>query len=679
MTALRGALFTALALLLLTPFIVTPGTVFPFVVGKALWSRVLIEVAFALWVALALARPAYRPPHSWLLGALALWLAVQFLAGAFGVSPQYSLWSNYERMLGNIDALHWAALALVLASTLRTPGAWRAAFGALTASGAAVACLVIARALGAEVPFYGELPEPERYRVGGPLGNPTFLALYVMANAVLATGLAVTAKRPATRLLWAICAVAQLYALALAGSVGGFAGLAAATGCAALAFALKRPGRARAAALGVLIALALAGAALGARFLDTGRTATVALAKSSLPGARALRHAGGTHLMRPSVQSRLAAWRAGLAGFAERPVLGFGPGNYATVFGRYGTGYAATAERHDQAHGKLVEVAVATGVVGLVCWLVLWGGALALLLRASDTFTLFAGAALAGYLVQVQFLFDTAAGMLVATPLLAYAVWTGPRGLPDGWRGRAWAPAARSRGLFARDGTRRALGGIALALVLAGLLAHAAIYRAADVRHLARGARPEAALLAGIEAFGPLAGLYRMRLFAWSAANWAALRGQHPRRAARLLIRAEAEAAESLRRAPRDWRIAHLLAQLYHVLAYTDPAYAPQAERHLRRARALAPARAVFPPPLAPPTNLSSRTLPDGRVELAWQPARGAGYHQVARPVEPGAWRTVLYSYEPGRRTFTVPAGTARYGIKACRHPRACSDWVAWP
>ena len=33
----------------------------PYVVGKALWSRSIIEIVFALWAVLALARPAYPP------------------------------------------------------------------------------------------------------------------------------------------------------------------------------------------------------------------------------------------------------------------------------------------------------------------------------------------------------------------------------------------------------------------------------------------------------------------------------------------------------------------------------------------------------------------------------------------------------------------------------------------
>ena len=60
----RFTLFGVLGLLLLTPFIVTPATVYPFVVGKALWSRSLIEVAFALWAVLALIHTDYRPPRS---------------------------------------------------------------------------------------------------------------------------------------------------------------------------------------------------------------------------------------------------------------------------------------------------------------------------------------------------------------------------------------------------------------------------------------------------------------------------------------------------------------------------------------------------------------------------------------------------------------------------------------
>ena len=168
-------------------------------VGKALWSRSLIEIVFALWAVLALARPQYRPPRSWLLLLLAAGLAVSLLAGCLGASVERSLWSSYERMQGVIDGAHWFVLALVLASMLRSGAEWRALLGLNAAAGAAMAALVIARHQGLDVPFYGELPERHLPRMSGLFGNPTWLSVYMLFNLTLAAGFAVQGWLPAAR------------------------------------------------------------------------------------------------------------------------------------------------------------------------------------------------------------------------------------------------------------------------------------------------------------------------------------------------------------------------------------------------------------------------------------------------------------------------------------------------
>ena len=419
---LRLAVFAGLGLILLTPFVITPGTIFPFVVGKALWSRSLIEAVVALWAVLALADPAYRPPRSWVLVALAAGLAVSLLAAAFGVSLQHSLWSSYERMQGLVDGAHWVAFAVVLAAVLRSAAAWRALLSASACAGTAMACLVIARHWQLEVPFYGTAPEPYLPRMGGPLGNPTFLGAYLLTNLMLALGLAARAWRRAGGLLWTAAAALQLWGLALAGSVGAFAGLGAGLGFAALAGAVLARGRARWAGAAVLVALGASALALGLRFVDPGRAAAPGI---DLP---AVRYVAGVNLHRPSVQSRLAAWEAGLEGFAERPALGWGPENFATVFGRFASGYGAVAEPHDQAHGKLVEVAATAGAAGLAAWFALWALAFASVWRAASrtdagerALAVCVGAALSGHVVQSQFLFDTAAGSLQCMVLLGFA------------------------------------------------------------------------------------------------------------------------------------------------------------------------------------------------------------------------------------------------------------------
>ena len=104
-SGLRLALFGVFGLLLVTPFVISTGTVYPFVVGKALWSRALIEIAFALWAVLALTRPGYGPPRSWELVLLGVGLGVSLLSAWSGVSV--------ERMQGVVDQAHWCVLGLV--------------------------------------------------------------------------------------------------------------------------------------------------------------------------------------------------------------------------------------------------------------------------------------------------------------------------------------------------------------------------------------------------------------------------------------------------------------------------------------------------------------------------------------------------------------------------------------
>ena len=125
-SGLRLALFGVFGLLLVTPFVISTGTVYPFVVGKALWSRTLIEIAFALWAVLALTRPGYGPPRSWVLVLLGVGLGVSLLSAWSGVSVERSMWSDFERMQGVVDQAHWCVLGVVLAAVLRTPREWRA-------------------------------------------------------------------------------------------------------------------------------------------------------------------------------------------------------------------------------------------------------------------------------------------------------------------------------------------------------------------------------------------------------------------------------------------------------------------------------------------------------------------------------------------------------------------------
>ena len=226
---------------------------------------------------------------------------------------------------------------------------------------------------------------------------------------------------------------------------------------------------------------------------------------------------------------------------------------------------------------------------------------------------------------------------------------------------------------------RAAAGVAAGALAGAGLVITGTMRTAADQRYPAPGSLPTAVVADGIDAFPPLAGVYRKYLFDGLARRWPSLHEQHPEQAGRLLRLADREAAAAVEQEPWNWRIAHLLAQLYRVVADTRPDYEATARSHLARAHALAPAREVFPTPLVPPGDLASSPLPGGRLELRWHPSPGAGYHQIAQAAESGTLRAIHYAYDPAQCTWAVPGGGVRYRIKACRYPRDCSAWKEWP
>ena len=685
---LRGAVLAGIALVLLTPFAVMPDVFQPYAVGKAVWSRAAIAVTFALWAGLALADPAARPPRSPLLLVLAIGAAVAVLAAAAGADFQRSLWSSYERMQGVVDLLHWFAFFLVLISVLRTARAWRLVLALNLVAATALVLVVIARSLEIEVPFYGGHPEREPRRFGGPLGNPVLLGAWLSVNAIVALGFAAAAAlrrdgsaggRGGAALAWGAAAVLHLWGLLLAGSTAAFAGLVAGAVVALAGFALLAPRRRRRAAR--LAAGALAGAA--AAGLAIAALGGLPAEWARHPPLQLLDKFDPDH---PTLQGRLAAWRASLAGFAERPLLGWGPENFDAVFGRHATGYGAVMQAHDRPHSTLFETAATAGAAGLAAWLALWAATAVAAWRAArglagpiPVLALFAGAALAAHFVQTLASFDTAASRLQHMLLLAFLAFAAvPRHRPGA------AAALPGAALLRRRAARGALLAAALAAAGIGLATTAAIHGAA--RDLQTGIA-ERAFLANfrrvVEGFEPLAGEPRRLLFLNAAPHWEELHRTRPEEAAAFAALIAREAQAAIAAEPLNWRVQRALARLYRRVAAFDPSFAGSARDHLAAAKALAPERAILEATLGRPAALEVRYPAGGRPELRWQGAEGAGYHVVRETTGNGGWRPLLFSYDASRTAFVPPPATGPgprlFAVKACLYPGRCSGWAKWP
>lgn len=406
-----GAIFLILA----TPLVVSFSMFFPFITGKAVFFRLLAEIAFGGWLILALRDARYRPRWSPVLWSLVALVAVAILATVFSVNPIKSLWSNFERMEGLVTYLHLFAYFLALIGMLQSREWWQRFFTASVGVSVAVSLYALGQMFGLfEIHQSG-------VRLDATLGNATYLAVFLLFNIFLAAVLwwQQTGKGVARWLLLASLVLNSfvLYHTATRGAILGFLAGAATI---ALLLAIFKTGRPRQIGAGLLVGLVLL---VGGFWL----------AKDSqlIQGSPVLSRFAGISLTDATTQSRLLIWQMSVKGLAERPLLGWGPDNFQLVFSRFYDPLMCRQEPwFDRAHNVFMDWLVTTGVLGAAAYLALFvSGAYLLLHQAitkrGEADLLILVGLLVAYGVNNLFVFDNLTSYLLFFSVLGYLHFLG--------------------------------------------------------------------------------------------------------------------------------------------------------------------------------------------------------------------------------------------------------------
>lgn len=411
-------------LLPFVPLIVTSSMFFPFITGKNFAFRIIVEVIFGAWLALALIAPAYRPRRSLILGALALFVAVIGIADLQGVYPFKSFWSNYERMDGWVTIAHVLAYTVVAASVITTEKLWRVLFKTSLAVSVWMALSGLAQITGL-VAIGGGGAAGLSARVDATFGNPIYLAVYMLFHVFLAAMLWVQtweARRPGTRLapslVYGTVIVLDTLALFLTGTRGTMIGLIGGVFVSLLlvAFLSRRNmlvRRAAVASLGGIILLvgafwSVRDAAWVHKVGFLSRLATISTEDNT-------------------VKARFLNWGMAWEGVKERPILGWGQENYAIVFDKYYDPRMYAQEQwFDRVHNIVFDWLVAGGFLGLISYIGIFAAALWSLWRGSGFSpverSILTGL-LAGYTAHNFFVFDNVTSYILFGTVLAYIVW----------------------------------------------------------------------------------------------------------------------------------------------------------------------------------------------------------------------------------------------------------------
>ncbi len=345
----------------LAVIIITPSTLFPFIVGKYTFFKIAVELALLFFVwGWATSKFSIKQP---LVIAVSVFVFIFVLAGFAGINPGASFWSNFERGEGSFLLLHFYVYFFLLLGLMKNENDWRRFFAVVMASGSLVALYGVAAGLGISG-FVGASGFCERF--AGSLGNPAYLGTFLIFMIFYAAYLLVSGDwRKKNWRVWKAPALIFLIIyffvfLLFSQTRGALLGLG--TGIIAALFYLVAvlPSRKwRWILFGAAAALLVTGA-VGVYYRQY-----IDLAPWCAGG-------GGNRILDVSfegetINTRFALWRQSIEAWKERPILGWGPENFAAAFEKYYN--PVHTVWFDRAHNIFFDYLVMTGGLGLLSFI----------------------------------------------------------------------------------------------------------------------------------------------------------------------------------------------------------------------------------------------------------------------------------------------------------------------
>ena len=404
----------------LAVMIVTPSTLFPFIVGKYVFFRTAVALALIFFLLGLLFQDKLSEMSRRLLSifkkplviAVTIFVLIFLLACFFGVDPKFSFWSNFERGEGGLQILHLGVFFLLLVILFREEKDWRKLFWVSVLA----ASLVIFYSIGARLKyidaemiartengfeireltgrggpwfqtFKNFIGDPfslgPTSRFSGSLGNPAYTATYLVFTLFYAGYLLIKKTRINTdekriytdkksalisqnlyKSVLLLSIILFLVFFWLAATRGAFLGLIAAIIFGAFYFAFQYK-KYRKPLIGLILVGVMA-VSLMIYFKD-------APIIKSLPGSRLFQ----ITLSAESWQHRILMWQTAIEGWKERPLFGWGPENFSQIFEKhfpikYFSPQAGFGAWFDRAHSIYFDYLAETGILGLLSYLAIF-------------------------------------------------------------------------------------------------------------------------------------------------------------------------------------------------------------------------------------------------------------------------------------------------------------------
>ena len=427
---------------LVAPLFAADSLLFPFTAPKGFLFRILVEIAAVLWLYSAWKKPSFFPLKSASLSltsfykgglgralrsfgeaggflnlSVLIFFAIWILSGIFGIDFNSSFWGNMERMIGVFGMAHFVLFFFLIQSVFNSVESFKNLFKVSAAASVLVSLLAVAQKF---VSLGALMPQAER--VSSTVGNPAFLASYLLFNVFFAAYFfqkSLEEKDKKSSWLFGAAILLGLAAIILTGTRGALLGLAAG---AIMFFALAifiLPSKGESGKKIKKISLIC----LAAIFVLAG--SVFAFRKSSFVQDNAiLSRLTDISLNDSTIRNRVIVWQKSWQAWQEKPILGWGPENFEAAINKYFDPRLNPYEAwYDRAHNFIFDYGVSIGWLGILSYLSVLAAAFYYLIkiRRKDFFLFAVFAALfVSYIVQNLFIFDSFVSYLMLFFALAF-------------------------------------------------------------------------------------------------------------------------------------------------------------------------------------------------------------------------------------------------------------------
>lgn len=350
-------------------FIFPVSSFFPFIALKAIFFRVVIEGALfflILHVLLSSTRKEQlavlmrKLKHPLALAVIAFGL-ITFITALLGENPVQSVWSNFERGEGAFQILHYCLFFLLTFVLFVDKEEIKRLIRLNVIISFFVSLYALTQLLNLQTIFK---TVGSSIRVSGTLGNPSYLAAYLLINFTLIAYLYLQTSSKKVKLWLSALSLFELIIFINTGTRSAYLGLAIGLMViyGVMLFTTK-DAKLKSRLLMIIIALCAFGIA------GIGAYNTIPKLHDSFLLGRLLDVKGAASGFNP----RIWTWGSALHGVAEKPILGWGVENFAYPFDKYyNPNHYGIESFFDRTHNIFLEYLISGGIVLLLAYLSIW-------------------------------------------------------------------------------------------------------------------------------------------------------------------------------------------------------------------------------------------------------------------------------------------------------------------